>query len=292
MDNTDDSHAQRIRSLPLWSGPIELKRLDGGITNRNYLVDVGNEQFVARIGEPLNVLGVDRRNELLCNRAAESLGVSPPLVFGENGVIVSRYIPSRTLDPAGAREPGFAPRLARILRQLHDGWDTVHGDMLFFSPFQSSRTYVETSTRLGAVLPPDIELMLEATRKLSHAVDPYIPTLCHNDMLPANVLDDGRRIWIVDWEYAGMSHPLFDLAGFSANCDYSEAQDVEFLASYRGEFRERDLHQLRTLKVASLLRDALWGVLQTVVSDLDVDYHEYARVYFEKFRDALAALPD
>src|SRR5271157_237643 len=135
MDSTDDIHARRIRSLPVWSGPILLQRLDGGITNRNYLVEDANEQFVARIGEELLVLGIDRRNELQCHRAAQSLGVSPPLVHGENGVLVSRYVPSRTLDPAGARETGFAPRLARVLRQLHEGWDGLIGDLLFFSPF-------------------------------------------------------------------------------------------------------------------------------------------------------------
>ena len=290
MDSTDDIHAHRIRTLPLWSGPIRLQRLVGGITNRNYLVDDANEQFVARIGEELLVLGIDRRNELQCHRAAEALGVAPALVYGENGVLVSRFVPSRTLDPAGAREPGFAPRLARVLRQLHEGWDGLIGDLLFFSPFQASRTYVATARQLGAVLPADIDQILDATRKLSRTIAPYFPTLCHNDMLPANVLDDGRRVWIVDWEYAGMGHPLFDLAGFSANCGYSEQQDVEFLESYRREFRQIDLYELRVLKVASLLRDALWGVVQTVASDLDVDYREYARFHFEKYRNALAAL--
>ena len=292
MDSSDDNHACRIRALPLWSGPIRLQRLEGGITNRNYLVDDANEQFVARIGEELLVLGIDRRNELQCNRAAEALGVSPPLAYGNDGVLVSRYIPSRTLDPPGAREPGFAPRLARVLRQLHEGWDGLIGDLLFFSPFQASRTYVATSRQLGAVLPDDIDQMLEAMRKLSRTIAPYVPALCHNDLLPANVLDDGRRVWIVDWEYAGMGHPLFDLAGFSANCGYSEEQDVEFLESYRGEFRRLDLYELGVLKVASLLRDALWGVVQTVASDLDVDYREYARFHFEKSRYALAALSE
>jgi thiamine kinase-like enzyme len=293
MDSTDEIHAHRIRSLPLWSGPILLERLDGGITNRNYLVEDANERFVARIGEELLILGIDRRNELQCHRAAQSLGVAPPLVFGDNGVLVSRYIPSRTLDPAGAREPGFAPRLARVLRQLHDGCDALVGELLFFSPFQASRTYVATARRLGAELPSDIDLMLESTGKLSGTIAPYIPTLCHNDMLPANVLDDGRRVWIVDWEYAGMGHPLFDLAGFSVNCGYSDEQDVELLESYRGELRPRDLYELRVLKAASVLRDALWGVVQTVASDLDVDYREYARVHFEKYRESrLEAAPD
>jgi thiamine kinase-like enzyme len=291
MDSTDDVQTLRIRSLPIWSGPIKMQRLEGGITNRNFVVEDGNERFVARIGAELLVLGIDRRNELACHRAAQGLGVSPELVYGENGVLVSRYVPSRTLDPSGAREPGFAPRFARVLRQLHEGWDGLIGELLFFSPFQASRTYVATARRLGAELPSDIEQLLETTRQLSRVIAPYIPTLCHNDLLPANVLDDGQRVWIVDWEYAGMGHPLFDLAGFSANCGYSEQQDVEFLESYRGEFRRRDMDELLILKVASLLRDALWGVVQTVASDLDVDYHEYARVYFEKFRVALAQLP-
>jgi thiamine kinase-like enzyme len=290
MDSIDNAHAHRIRSLPIWSGPIVLQHLEGGITNRNYLVRDGNERFVARVGEELFNLGIDRRNELQCHRAAESLGVAPALVHGANGVLVSRYIPSRTLDPAGAREPGFAPRLAQVLKQLHEGWDGLVGDLLFFSPFQASRTYVATSRRIGAMLPSDIDQMLEATRKLSHTISPYIPALCHNDMLPANVLVDSQRVWIVDWEYAGMGHPLFDLAGFSANCGYSEEQDIAFLESYRGEFRARDLYELRVLKIASLLRDALWGIVQTVASDLDVDYQEYARVYFEKYREAIAAL--
>ena len=140
--------------------------------------------------------------------------------------------------------------------------------------------------------PADIDAMLESVHDLSRTIAPYIPALCHNDMLPANVLDDGHRIWIVDWEYAGMGHPLFDLAGFSANCDHSAEQDAAFLESYRGESRRADVYELRVFKVASLLRDALWGVVQTVASDLDVDYHDYARGYFEKFRDALARLRD
>ena len=151
----------------------------------------GSERFVARGGEELLILGIDRRNELQCHRAAESLGVAPALVYGENGVLVSRFIPSRTLDASGG-EPGFAPRLAEVLRQLHDGWDGLIGDLLFFSPFQTSRTYVATSRRIGAELPADIDEMLEAMRKLSHTLSPYIPALCHNDMLPANVLDDGN----------------------------------------------------------------------------------------------------
>ena len=235
-------------------------------------------------------MGVDRRNERLCHVAAESTGVAPPIVFAENGVLVTRYIPSRTLDAVTGREPSFPARLAVVLRALHQGWDTLVGDLLSFSPFQASRTYVETSRRIGAELPGDIDAMLEAMRKASRSLAPYTPTLCHNDMLPANVLDDGDRVWIVDWEYAGVGHPLFDLAGFSVNCFYSDEQDREFLAAYRGNLNPIELRDLRVLKVASLLREALWSVVQTVASDLDFDFRGYALEHFQKFREALARL--
>lgn len=287
----DDHHVRRILALPLWRGSVTLEPLSGGITNRNFLVRDGGSSFVARIGEELPELGVDRRNELLCHRAAVTLGVAPEVVHGENGVLVSRYIVGRTLDPAGVRAPGFPERLARLLRCLHEGWDLLSGEFFFFSPFQASRTHAETSRRIGAELPGDIDLLLEATRRLSREIAPYTPVLCHNDMLPANVLDDGERLWIVDWEYAGIGHPLFDLAGVSANCGFSEAQDIAFLTAYRGEFRPRDLAELRIYKVASLFREALWSVVQTVASGLDFDYREYAEIHFTRFREALANLP-
>jgi thiamine kinase-like enzyme len=285
MDNADELHACRIRSLALWVGSVELRPLAGGITNRNFLVKDARGQFVARIGEDLKILGIDRGNELQCYRAAEALGVAPALVESRDGFLITHYVPSRTLDPAGAREPGFPGRLGTVLRRLHGGWDRLVGDLLFFSPFQACRTYVATARRLGADLPADIESILETIRELSHRIEPYIPTLCHNDMLPANVLDDGERIWIVDWEYAGVGHPLFDLAGISANCAFADEHDRELLFSYRGEILPRDLNDLRIFKAVSLLRDAVWGVVQTVASDLDVDYHEYARFHFARFRE-------
>ncbi|MDB5352752.1 MAG: putative choline kinase involved in biosynthesis [Planctomycetota bacterium] len=264
--------------------------LAGGITNRNFRVRDDNGSFVARIAEELLILGVDRRNEHLCHLAAHALKVAPEIVFAENGVMVTRYIEGRTLDPAGMREPGVATRLAQSLRRLHEGWDCLSGEMLYFSPFQANRTYVETSRRIGAALPDDIDIMLEQTRKLSRTLTPFLPTLCHNDMLPANILDDGDRIWIVDWEYAGIGHPLFDLAGISVNCAFSVEQEVEFLTAYRGDFRTRDLYELHVLQVASLLREALWSVVQTVASDLDFDYRAYADRNFGYFREALRRL--
>src|SRR5205823_3331421 len=108
--------------------------------------------------------------------------------------------------------------------------------------------------------------------RLAGRVRPFTPTLCHNDLLAANILDDGRRIWLVDWEYAGVGHPLFDLAGVSGNCGFTPAMDLALLRAYRGHLRRRDLRELGILKAMSLLREALWAVIQAVASDIDFDY--------------------
>ncbi len=290
MAGEDASEVDRIGSLGIWRGSVTIRPLPGGITNRNYRVDDEFGSFVARIGADLPWLGVDRRNELACGRAAEALGVAPPIVFAEKGWLVTRYVESRVLTPESGRDPEFIPRLARLLRALHDGWDGLRGEMFYFSPFQANRTYAETSRRLGARLPEGIDALLEDDRRLSRRVRPFVPTLCHNDMLPANVLDDGRRVWIVDWEYGGIGHPFFDLAGISANCEYGEDLDRLLLTAYRGHFDPADLVELRIFKASSLLREALWSIVQTVASDLDFDYRGYAEASLERHRAARASL--
>ena len=114
--------------------------------------------------------------------------------------------------------------------------------------------------------------------------------LCHNDLLPANLIDEDDRLWLVDWEYAGMGHPLFDLASVSANAGFTEDEDVDLLAAYRGAVEPRDLEELRVFKAASALREALWAIIQTVSSELDFDYHAYAERNFEVYARARKAV--
>jgi thiamine kinase-like enzyme len=128
--------------------------------------------------------------------------------------------------------------------------------------------------------------MLEDARRLSRHLGSFLPVLCHNDLLPGNILADPERVWLVDWEYAGVGHGLFDLANLSANCGFSSAQEETLLSAYRGSVQERDLRDLRLLKAMSFLREALWSVIQTVASKIDFDYFEYAETNFAAYRDA------
>ncbi len=277
---------QRIQALDFWPGPITLTPLAGGITNHNYRVDCGGRSFVARVCEPREILGIDRRNETLCQRAANDLGIAPAVVRDEEGILISEFISARTMTAAEVRIPEFVARLAEILRSLHSGREQLTGEMLYFSVFQTIRTYAMTARRLGAKLPGEIESFLEDACALSRAIGPFHPALCHNDLLPTNILDDGTRISLVDWEYAGIGHPFFDLAGVSANCAFTEARDDTLLAAYRGEKTPSalDVYELKIFKTMSHLREALWSVIQTKVSVIDFDYVKYAADCFASYR--------
>jgi hypothetical protein len=124
-----------LRSLDLWRGEVAIEPLVGGITNRNFLAEDEAGRFVARIGEELPLLGVDRRNEAACQAAASRLGIAPELIHRREGLSISRYLPGRTLTPADLRDPGLISQVARALRRLHDSWGTVTGHVLYFCPF-------------------------------------------------------------------------------------------------------------------------------------------------------------
>jgi thiamine kinase-like enzyme len=288
--NPDLVHMQRLESLDFWPGPISVEPLPGGITNFNYRVRSGDNAYVARLCVERILLGIDRRNEIVCQRAAHAIGVAPEVVHHEDGVLVSTHLDARTLDAAAVRDASFVPRLGALLRELHGAWDRLTGELLYFSAFQTVRTYARTARELHAALPDDIDDLLEDARLLAGQVAPFVPVLCHNDLLAANILDDGARVWLVDWEYAGVGHPLFDLASVSSNCAFPEDLELALLESYRGRVDPRDLRELRILKTTSLLREALWSVIQTVASDIAFDYVKYADDNFAAYRAARAEL--
>ncbi|WP_074307726.1 phosphotransferase [Singulisphaera sp. GP187] len=284
--NTDRIHTQRIQTLSYWTRPVTIEPLPGGITNHNYLVSDAGQLYVARLCVDKTLLGIDRRNEVVCHKAAHACGIAPELVHQEDGVLVTQHVAGRTLAPEDVRDLAFIPRLVAALQTLHESWDELTGEILYFSPFQTARTYAKTAGSLNARLPSDIDHLLEDAGHLSRQLGLFVPVLCHNDLLAGNLIDDDERIWLVDWEYAGIGHPLFDLAGVCANNAFSESQELALLEAYRGSIHASDLRDLRILKTMSSLREALWAVIQTVASDIDFDYVRYANENFEAYREA------
>lgn len=277
---------ERILSLPCWDSSVELEALPGGITNRNYKVVSAAGNCMARVCEDHRFLGIDRRNERVCQVAAATLGVAPAIVYHEEGILVSEFIEARTLEDPDVREGAMLRRLAQVLRCLHGARENLTGEMLYFCPFQTIRTYVGNARGLGALLPESIDSMLEDMTWLARELSPFRPSLCHNDVLAANILDDGDSLWLVDWEYGGMGNPLFDLAGVCGNCGLQREEEALLLTGYFGREDAAVAREVHILKAVSLLREALWAVIQAVASDIDFDYAAYATKNFEAYSRA------
>lgn len=284
------SHA-RIQSIACWqSRPVEIEPLAGGITNQNFRVRDGSERYVVRLCADGTQLGIDRRSEAACHQAAAAAGVAPELVHHEPDLLVTRFVDGETLTAVRLQDHDVLRRVARSLRQLHGDRSGIVGEMVTFSGFGASRTYADTARRLGAELPSDINAILNDITKLERSLSACEPALCHNDLLPANLIDDGAQTWIVDWELAGVGHPLFDLGGLASNAGLDATAETELLAAYFDRVTPQARRELAIFKAVSLLREALWGAVQSGSATLDFDYRQYAAQHFERYRDSRAAI--
>jgi thiamine kinase-like enzyme len=260
---------------PVSAGPVPL---DGGLTNRNYRVTAGGEDLVVRLpGADTDVLGIDRLAERAATQAAADAGVGPAVVAFELGCLVTRFLPGEPLDAAGVR--AHLPEVAAALRAVHAG----PGLPATFSGFRVVEAY-----RDAAGVTPEGYAEAHALAERIEAALPRDIVPCHNDLLPANLLWDGHRVRIVDWEYAGMGDRFFDLGNLAVN---SDLDDEAVLEAYFGEVTRGRLARLRLMRLMSDFREAMWGVLQAAVSDLDEDFDAYAREHFDRLRAAAAAAP-
>jgi len=265
----------------LWPGrEATLSELGGGITNRNFKVTVGGEVFVLRMGGAKTyLLGIDRSVEHAAGKRAFEVGVGPEVVafLPEEGWLVARYIDGKTISLDEMRRPGSLRRVAAALRAFHES-PPIPGRFDAWAVVEANRA---TAVAHGVVIPPEFEPAREVAERIRATLGPQPLVPCHNDLLNANFLDDGS-IRIVDWEYAGMGDRFFDLANFSVNHEFGAEDDRRFLGEYFGVEREADVASLRLMRYMSDFREAMWGVLQSGISDLDFDFTGYAAKHFAR----------
>jgi len=284
----------------LWPGrEAMVERLGGGLTNHNFKVTVGAEAFVVRVaGKDTELLGIDRRAEHGAALVAAEIGVGPEVVaFVESeNCLVTRFVDGEPIPAERMREPVTIRRAAAVLRTVHDG-PPVPGR---FDSFRVVEAYLVTALANGGREPAKYTRAKGTAAHVERALGPRSYRPCHNDLLNANFLDDGDGIRIVDWEYAGMGDPFFDLANLSVNNGFGEDEDRTLLDAY-GAAGPDPLARLTAMRFMSDFREAMWGVVQQSVSELDFDFAGYADEHFARleqtaesarFRDALDRLSE
>jgi thiamine kinase-like enzyme len=272
----------------LWPGrAARVERLGGGITNHNFKVVVGSEAFVLRIGgNDTDLLGIERSAEHRATLAAAAAGVGPEVVnfVQPEGYLVTRFVPGRPIPPDEMRAPARIAQVARTLRRYHEGPPIPAR----FDSFRIVDVYRRTAEERGVRIPDAYEWAHEQAVAIERARGSRDERPCHNDLLNANFLDEDGELRIVDWEYAGMGDVFFDLANLSINHEFGDLEDRALLEAYFDELRPADAHALRLMRFMSDFREAMWGVVQQGISELDFDFVGYADEHFARLRRTAA----
>ncbi len=278
----------RIWVLPIWSGPVDPKPLKGGLSNKSYTVEDAGHKYVVRFGQDYPFHHVYRKREIMTARAAHAAGFAPEVVYTGPGVMVSRFVDGKTYAPADVA--ANIDRVADIVRRFHTEMPReISGAGFAFLVFHVIRDYART-LREGESRMTDRLAEFVALAAALEKTQPPLPIIFgHNDFLPANILDDGERLWLIDFEYAGFTTAMFDLAGLASNAGFEPPQSEELLARYFGETPSPDLMRAHSaMQCASLLRDAMWSMVSELHLDAPgADYVAYTQENLDRLEAAL-----
>jgi len=283
---------EAISHIPRWAAAtVSVAPLVGGITNLHYRVEVDGQTFALAISsEDTARLDLDRHRTHQCTVAASRSGVGPQVehALPDEGVLVTRFIFGRPLDARETARPDILARIVHAMHQYHAGPDFSGA----FSPFRTLEAYLRGAQACGQPLPEDIGDLYRWIAAIEASVEQHhsVARPCHNDLWESNLLDDGERIRIIDWEYAGMGDVSFDLANFAMHGGFSDTQDDALVEAYFGSLAGTAVARLKLLKIVAELREAMWAVVAqtlsvTVASGFDCA--GYSQSHFDRCRQAL-----
>ena len=280
----------RAAALSCFTDPESAEAVGGGITNVNVKVRDQGRDWLVRLGDDIPVHGVMRWNELAISRAAHAAGIAPAVRHHEPGALVLEFMTAKTCVEADVADPANLPKIIDLVKRCHvEVPKHLRGPVLTFWVFHVLRDYAATLRDDGSSHTPRLDGLLETSAKLEQAIGPVTLVLGHNDLLAANILDDGDRLWLIDWEYGGFNSPLFDLGGLATNNGLTEAQERQMLAQYFDESATDALWRSYTaMKCASLMRETMWSMVSEIHSAIDFDYSEYTAENLARLGAALA----
>jgi thiamine kinase-like enzyme len=267
-----------VARVPGWAGhSIEIERIPAGLTNANYRVAVDGTPYFVRIPGPgTELLAIDRANELHNTRAAAAAGVGPAVVHDDpaSGAMVLEWLTARTMSNDALHAEGMPDRIAKTLRQLHAG-PHFRDD---FDMFRLSERYMRLVDERAIAVPTGYREHLGQVAEIEAALGdrPMSTVPCHNDLLAENYLDDGDRLWIVDYEYSGNNDPTFELGNTAQELGFDDERQVALCAGYFGEATPALLARMRLQMIMSDVGWTLWAAIQARISEIDYDFWGWA----------------
>jgi thiamine kinase-like enzyme len=278
----------QIASLSCWKGNVTAELLTGGLSNESYVVTCAGEKFVVRFGRDFPFHQVSRDREVMTARAAHQAGISPEVYHTEPGVMVSRFVEGITLGEADARE--YSTAISALLRDFHTLMPhLVSGPGYIFWVFHVIRDYARALSRNGSRMASRLRGYVDLADRLETVQMPLPIVYGHHDLLPANFIHDGKRLWLIDFEYAGFGTAMFDLAGIASNAGFSAEASEKLLADYFDTKPSWDMMRSHAaMQCASLLREAMWSMISEIfLANSGADYEGYTALNLERLEESL-----
>jgi thiamine kinase-like enzyme len=284
---------QAISRVPFLKDAKDIKttQLSGGITNLNYRIDSGGQSYMLRItGERTDLLGIRRDIEHKSNLEAGKLGIAPEVLYfiEPEGYLVTRFIKGRHIPPEEITRPDNIRRVVKKLRLYHTRAPEVDGES---SVFRRVEWLTKVSKEHNCKFPFDFDWIMQNMYQVEETLkkDPFVPAPCHCDLLNLNwmvedVAGDLGELRLLDWEYAGMDDIFHDLGNFAHHHGLNDDQVKYMLYEYFGEVTEKHFARIKLMTPMSEIFEAMWGITQTGISELDEDFQGYADLWFTRTR--------
>ncbi len=272
-----------LDQVPRLSGRVLVEELSGGLTNRNFKVVTPDATYVVRwSSSDASLLGIDRDAEHHNTRAAAEAGVGAE-VFDyrpDLGMLVIGFLPGTALDDDAFADPGVLARAADAARRLHAG-PRFSGE---FDMFARQAAYRATVAEQGFALPPGYDDHADAWADVRRVLEtrPRVTVPCNNDLLAGNFIDDGERVWLIDYEYSGNNDAPFELGNTATECEFPPERVEAYTEAYYGRPTRGDLARVRLGALRSAYGWALWGFIQAATSPMDFDFQGWGRHRYEK----------
>ena len=285
--STDAQLNELLDEIPALTGrPRQLQDLSGGLTNRNVKVTTQDGVYVARCTDTsTNFLAIDRDAEYHNSVAAERAGVGAPVIDyrPDLGILLLGYVNGNTLSNDDFQRPGVLAKVAAGCRALHSG-PRFRGS---FDMFERQPQYLKTVLDNGFKIPSDYLEYADTFRRIRDALRAIDRTTvpCNNDLLAGNFIDDGTKLWLIDYEYAGNNDACFELGNIWSEAGLSPGQLEELMEAYDGQLLRHRVARARLWGLMSKYGWTLWGSIQHSVSAIDFDFWAWG---MEKYERAVA----
>jgi thiamine kinase-like enzyme len=278
-----------IERIVEWQGKeLSVTPLHGGLTNSNYRVDVHGKSFVVRIpGASTELLAIDRENELFNTQAAAEAGIAPKVIFclPEENIMVIEFIHGITMSNESFQKPGMPRRIAASLKCLHNGPRFLTD----FNMFRLTEYYLKTVEDLKIPIPPGYDKRMATIQAIEQAclVYPLPAAPCNNDMLAENYIDDGEKLWLIDYEYSGNNDPCFELGNTSQELGFNDEQMSELCEAYFGKPSEAMMARMKLNMIMSDTGWGLWAAIQANISTIEYNFWGWAVERWERAEEKM-----